>query len=49
MATSSWGCMVFDSLIAIWFGAGAPTLIGYRGVAANRLEQDPPLTQLPKI
>jgi hypothetical protein len=22
--TSSWGCMIFDSLIAIWFLAGAP-------------------------
>jgi hypothetical protein len=23
----SWGCMIFDSLIAIWFLAGAPALI----------------------
>jgi hypothetical protein len=26
--TSSLGCMIFDSLIAIWFLANAPTLIG---------------------
>jgi len=23
MPTSSWGCMIFDSLIALWFLAGA--------------------------
>jgi hypothetical protein len=28
MPTSSFGCMIFDSLIAIWFLAGAPPLIG---------------------
>jgi len=27
MATSSWGCMIFDSAIALWFFAGAPTLL----------------------
>jgi hypothetical protein len=27
MPTSSWGCMIFDSLIAVWFFAGAPTLL----------------------
>jgi hypothetical protein len=26
MPTSSWGCMIFDSLIALWFLAGAPSL-----------------------
>ena len=26
MSTSSWGCIVFDSLIALWFLAGAPSL-----------------------
>jgi Family of unknown function (DUF6010) len=26
MPTSSWGCMIFDSLIALWFFAGAPSL-----------------------
>ena len=25
--TSSWGCMIFDAVIAIWFLAGAPKLI----------------------
>jgi hypothetical protein len=30
MRTSSWGCMIFDAIIAIWFLAGAPTLIGRR-------------------
>lgn len=29
--TSSLGCMVFDSLIALWFLAGAPSLIRTRG------------------
>jgi hypothetical protein len=27
MPTSSFGCFVFDTLIAIWFLAGAPTLV----------------------
>lgn len=27
MRTSSWGCMIFDAIIAIWFLAGAPALI----------------------
>jgi hypothetical protein len=27
MPTSSWGCLIFDTLIAIWFLAGAPALI----------------------
>jgi hypothetical protein len=26
MPTSSWGCMIFDSLIALWFLAGAPSV-----------------------
>jgi len=30
MATSSWGCLIFDSLIAIWFLRGAPTIAGRR-------------------
>jgi len=30
MPSSSWGCMIFDGLIAIWFLARAPALIGYR-------------------
>jgi len=27
MRTSSLGCFVFDSLIAVWFLAGAPNLV----------------------
>jgi hypothetical protein len=27
MPTSSWGCMIFDAVIAIWFLAGASTLV----------------------
>jgi Family of unknown function (DUF6010) len=27
MPTSSFGCMIFDALIAVWFLAGAPSLI----------------------
>jgi hypothetical protein len=27
MATSSFGCMLFDTLIAVWFLAGAPALL----------------------
>jgi len=27
MPTSSFGCMIFDALIAIWFLAGAPTVL----------------------
>jgi hypothetical protein len=34
MPTSSWGCMIFDSLIAIWFLAGAPALIPNRAIPA---------------
>ena len=33
MPTSSFGCMLFDALIAIWFFAGAPTILG---VASRR-------------
>jgi hypothetical protein len=28
MATSSWGCVIFDSTIALWFLVGAPSSIG---------------------
>ena len=38
MPTSSWGCMIFDTLIAIWFLAGAPTLVGGRVPAPNAPE-----------
>jgi hypothetical protein len=27
MPTSSFGCMIFDSLIAVWFLAGAPSIV----------------------
>ena len=30
MRTSSFGCVIFDALIAIWFWAGAPSLIKRR-------------------
>lgn len=30
MPTSSFGCVVFDTLIAVWFLAGAPALFGRR-------------------
>lgn len=38
MPTSSFGCVVFDSMIAVWFLAGAPTLIG------RATQPDPSLT-----
>jgi hypothetical protein len=28
MPTSSFGCMIFDALVAIWFLAGAPAIVG---------------------
>ena len=31
MPTSSFGCMIFDALIAAWFLAGAPSVLGSRG------------------
>jgi hypothetical protein len=42
MPTSSFGCVIFDSLIALWFLVGAPSLTALgstskvRGVATNR-------------
>ena len=33
MPTSSFGCMIFDTLIAVWFFAGAPSLIARRSPA----------------
>jgi len=36
MPTSSFGCVIFDSLVAIWFLAGAPSLVALRpGVQAE--------------
>jgi len=39
LPTSSWGCMLFDSVIAVWFLAGAPTLIWRGNAAAARVER----------
>jgi hypothetical protein len=36
MRTSSLGCMIFDALIAVWFLAGAPSLIARDGVWKSR-------------
>jgi Family of unknown function (DUF6010) len=36
MRTSSFGCMIFDSLIAVWFIAGAPSFIVRRSLAPRR-------------
>jgi hypothetical protein len=33
MPTSSFGCVIFDTLIAVWFLAGAPALVATRTVA----------------
>jgi hypothetical protein len=33
MPTSSFGCMIFDTLIAVWFFAGAPSLNARRSPA----------------
>lgn len=42
MRTSSFGCVVFDSLIAAWFIAGAPALVTRRGPrGAGRLVEAP--------
>jgi Family of unknown function (DUF6010) len=36
MPTSSFGCLIFDALIAVWFLAGAPALIGSRPKVTSR-------------
>src|SRR5262249_1327744 len=33
MATSSLGCMIFDTLLAVWLSVGAPSLLRWRTVA----------------
>jgi hypothetical protein len=33
MPTSSFGCIIFDALIAVWFFAGAPSVIARRSPA----------------
>jgi Family of unknown function (DUF6010) len=35
MPTSSFGCMIFDTLIAIWFLAGAPSLVTSGSTSRN--------------
>jgi hypothetical protein len=39
MQTSSWGCMIFDSLIAVWFLAGALAMIRSRVPVLKPLEK----------
>jgi uncharacterized protein DUF6010 len=38
MPTSSFGCLIFDALIAIWFLAGAPSLVHRTRAGAAALE-----------
>jgi hypothetical protein len=38
MPTSSFGCMIFDALIALWFLAGAPSLVRRTPARAAALE-----------
>jgi hypothetical protein len=40
MPTSSFGCVIFDTLIAIWFLAGAPSLMA-RAQMSRLFRQDP--------
>jgi hypothetical protein len=35
MPTSSFGCVIFDSLVGVWFLAGAPSLVALRSNAAS--------------
>jgi Family of unknown function (DUF6010) len=52
MRTSSFGCMIFDALIAAWFLAGAPSLIPGRSPASRRRVAEPmhrePTPQYPR-
>ena len=41
MPTSSFGCMIFDAVLSLWFLAGAPSLRPYR---AGRTLSSPPVT-----
>jgi len=41
MPTSSFGCLIFDTLIAIWFLAGAPSLIGRRFRVSPKVVEEP--------
>ena len=44
MPTSSFGCTIFDAVIACWFLAGAPTLFGSR--RSRTAPQSPSTTRL---
>ena len=35
MPTSSFGCVIFDTLVGIWFLAGAPSLVALRSYVAS--------------
>ena len=52
MRTSSFGCMIFDALIAVWFLAGAPSLIAGRSPASRQRVEEPmhpePTAQYPQ-
>jgi hypothetical protein len=39
MATSSFGCMIFDALIAVWFLAGAPSIFARAAARTRRQPQ----------
>jgi len=38
MPTSSFGCLVFDATIALWFLAGAPSLVSQRRAESARVQ-----------
>jgi len=40
MPTSSFGCLVFDSVIALWFLAGAPSVVALAARAPGGVEPD---------
>lgn len=46
MPTSSFGCMIFDAAIALWFLAGAPSLVR-RHVLASKNDGDGATASLP--
>ena len=52
MRTSSFGCVIFDALIAVWFLAGAPSLIAGRSPASRQPVEAPihrePSAQYPR-
>ena len=42
MPTSSFGCLIFDALIAVWFLAGAPSLFSLFSRAPSAATDAPP-------